>query len=192
MQTIKCVVVGGIVPEHPFWLWPLIFLLSLLLDGAVGKTCLLISYTTNKFPSEYVPTVGTHSLNHFTVINQCHRHHSGLWQLRRHCYDRRRAVYTWPLWYSWSRGLRSTSSLVLPSNWCLPSLLFCRIPLQSRKCQGKGRFLMSRLAFKRPTHTNEFFVISGCRKSLTIARKHLSYWLGHKLTCEMMRLLLKS
>ena len=46
-------------------------------DGATGKTCLLITYTTNAFPEEYVPTVFDNYLAKIAIDGEEHQLH--LW-----------------------------------------------------------------------------------------------------------------
>jgi cell division control protein 42 len=103
-------------------------------DGAVGKTCMLISYTSNKFPKTYVPTVFDNYTANIKIGDQLIA--LGLWDTAgQEEYDRLR-----PLSYPGTDIFMMCFSLVNPAS--LGNIKQKWLPEVTHHCPGAKMFLV--------------------------------------------------
>jgi len=152
MQAIKCVVVG---------------------DGAVGKTCMLMSFSNNTFPQEYVPTVFD-NYNTAIMVDDT-PYNLGLWDTAgQEEYDRLRA-----LCYPQTDVFLMCFSIISPSSF--ENIKIRWFPELQHHCPGTPCLLVgTKLDLRDDPAVNE-----GLRsQSLQPIRKEEGEQLARELNCS--------
>ena len=91
-------------------------------DGAVGKTTLLITYVTRKYPSDYIPTVFDNYALEVMVENQSYM--LGLWDTGGINVLYYTLYYTQTIvLYDRRRRLLEIKAFIVSPNRCIPTLL---------------------------------------------------------------------
>ncbi|KAK4337305.1 hypothetical protein RND71_043591 [Anisodus tanguticus] len=148
-KPIKCVIVG---------------------DGTVGKTCLLISYTTNSFPSEYIPTVFE---NYSAIVNfQGTSVNLGLWDTAgQEDYDRLR-----PLSYPQTDVFLLCYSIASPPSYS--NVLSKWYPEIRHHCPNTPIILIGNKQDLRDNEETQAFLKT---QGLSFVKKEQGIWMANKI-----------